>query len=145
MTRRRSEREMSRPIDLTGRCFDWIQILSKAPNAPDKRTRWYGICMRCGTEKPFKTGVLMKGCTRSCGCLGRSQRGANSRRHGFSRGPNKHPLYNVWLTMRERCANPKCRGYRNYGARGIRVCERWNDFQAFLADMGPKPSPEHSI
>jgi len=47
--------------------------------------------------------------------------------------------------MRARCNNPRNVGYADYGGRGIRVCERWDSFEAFLADMGPKPSPTHSI
>lgn len=48
--------------------------------------------------------------------------------------------------MKERCLNPECLQWKNYGARGITVCDRWlNSFESFLADLGPKPSPEHSI
>jgi hypothetical protein len=47
--------------------------------------------------------------------------------------------------MRHRCRNPKVRFYRHYGGRGITVCDRWDDFAAFYADMGPRPSPNHSI
>jgi hypothetical protein len=47
--------------------------------------------------------------------------------------------------MRRRCSNPNFIGYEYYGGRGIKVCERWDDFENFLADMGPKPSPAHSI
>lgn len=47
--------------------------------------------------------------------------------------------------MRRRCHNPKDKGYKNYGGRGITICDRWIDFKAFLADMGSRPSPKHSI
>jgi len=47
--------------------------------------------------------------------------------------------------MRQRCRNPRNIGYKRYGGRGISICEHWNDFATFLADMGPRPSPEHSI
>lgn len=53
--------------------------------------------------------------------------------------------YRVWADMHQRCTNPKNSRYRKYGGRGIAVCERWNDFAAFLADMGLRPSAEHSI
>ena len=47
--------------------------------------------------------------------------------------------------MKERCSNPKNISYRYYGARGVTVCIRWQNFSAFLADMGPRPSVTHSI
>jgi hypothetical protein len=48
-------------------------------------------------------------------------------------------IYRIWLSMRERCSNPKKRGYQNYGGRGIRVCDRWNSFAAFAEDMENPP------
>jgi hypothetical protein len=50
-----------------------------------------------------------------------------------------------WLKMWQRCTNPKQMGYKNYGGRGIKVCERWSKFVNFLTDLGPKPTPKHSI
>jgi hypothetical protein len=47
--------------------------------------------------------------------------------------------------MRTRCRNPRATGYENYGGRGIDVCERWQTFENFLADMGPRPTPKHSL
>lgn len=62
----------------------------------------------------------------------------------------KHGLYltpehRCWVQMRQRCMNPKFIQYHRYGGRGIKVCERWNDFLSFLEDMGKKPSPPHSL
>jgi hypothetical protein len=51
----------------------------------------------------------------------------------------KHPLYNTWRSMRQRCQNPNGDKYKYYGGRGIRVCERWEDFNNFISDMGEKP------
>lgn len=59
---------------------------------------------------------------------------------------HRTPERNVWHAMRSRCHTPTDKDYKNYGARGIRVCDRWrNSFAAFLSDMGPRPSPKHSI
>jgi hypothetical protein len=56
-----------------------------------------------------------------------------------------HPLYTTWVMMRQRCENPNAVGYKNYGARGIKVCDRWQDFTLFVSDMGMRPSDNHSI
>lgn len=56
------------------------------------------------------------------------------------------PEYATWRRMKTRCYNPRFEGFQNYGGRGIKVCDRWrNSFANFIADMGPKPSPKHSI
>jgi hypothetical protein len=60
-------------------------------------------------------------------------------------GRYQTPEYTAWENMIQRCTNQKCAGYRRYGARGIAVCEDWRSFEKFLADMGEKPSPKHSI
>lgn len=58
----------------------------------------------------------------------------------YKHGKSKTPLYAVWNTMRSRCSNPNAVGWKDYGARGITVCDRWmNSFEAFMADMGERP------
>ena len=55
------------------------------------------------------------------------------------------PEYRIWKGMRRRCNATTCRAYPNYGGRGIKVCPEWDDFTVFLADMGPRPSPQHTV
>jgi hypothetical protein len=58
----------------------------------------------------------------------------------------KSKEYKAWSELRARTTNPNNRGYKDYGGRGIKVCDRWNEsFNAFFEDVGPAPSPEHSI
>lgn len=68
----------------------------------------------------------------SCGCLNNKKRRENNRKHGLY----QHPLYNVWIDMKQRCYNPNDKYYDRYGGRGIKVCEEWkNNFIAFYNDM----------
>lgn len=115
-------------INLTGQRFGRLVATQRAPHA--RRVHWRCAC-DCGGEAVVSADRLRSGKTGSCGC----------RRHGQSRLPE----YRVWATMLERCRRPRAANYHNYGGRGIGVCERWLDFDAFYADMGARPSPKHSI
>lgn len=66
-------------------------------------------------------------------------------RHGHAARSNISPEYRCWQNMLQRCTNPNSSPYPYYGGRGIAVCERWMQFENFLADMGPRPSTKHSI
>lgn len=65
--------------------------------------------------------------------------------HKNKDGRSKRTEYTVWLSMRQRCLNPNATKYPSYGGRGITICERWNEFNNFLADMGHRPTPAHTL
>lgn len=92
--------------------------------------KWFCEC-ECGGDAVVITANLTKGNSTSCGC--------KRRENGFRHGMADSRLYRVWLSMRQRCENPKDAAYHNYGGRGIYVCERWKEFKAFFADMGMRP------
>lgn len=100
----------------------------------------------CGTLKKVNNGSLRKGVSRSCGCLSREVAAQRNRRHGATVGGSQTPEYRSYKSMRERCLNPNHRYYKNYGGRGITICPRWLEgFENFLADMGRRPSPAHTL
>lgn len=67
------------------------------------------------------------------------------RRYGHA-ARERHPLYKTWTSIRQRCLSPKSAGWKNYGGRGITICDRWaNSFDAFAEDMGERPTPRHSV
>lgn len=70
--------------------------------------------------------------------------GSGGIKHGEGRRGRKTAEYNTWVRMRSRCNSPKDRIYSLYGGRGIKICERWNDYENFLADMGRRPDG-HSL
>ncbi len=100
------------------------------------------ICLcDCG-EKVTVSGMHLKsGNTKSCGCLN-----VKSKKHGHKTRSYKSPEYTSWLAMKSRCSNVNDISFKNYGAKGVLVCKLWYDsFEAFLLDMGEKPTSKHSI
>lgn len=108
---------------------------SVAKNKQGRSLNQY-VC-ECGTyKKALPSAVKNKG-VRSCGCLKKLR----AQKHGMC----KSPEYNVWHGMHTRCGNSQAISYATYGARGITVCPEWKSFERFFADMGKRPTPEHSI
>jgi hypothetical protein len=66
-------------------------------------------------------------------------------KHGAYTGGVEKPEHYVWRTMHARCNNPKAESYKYYGAKGIKVCKRWDKYENFFTDMGPRPSKNHSL
>ena len=68
-----------------------------------------------------------------------------SYKHGQARRGKVTSEYEAWQQMKDRCQNPNYKHYGNYGGRGIKFCDRWQDFRNFFTDMGKKPEPKYSI
>lgn len=96
----------------------------------------------CGTILSVRSRELTSHHTTSCGCRKKDVATARLTTHNSRWTPE----YAVWCDMKSRCTNPNNKRYSDWGGRGIKVCDRWlNSFENFYADMGPKPTPKHSI
>ena len=124
-----------RLIDISGQRFGRLTVIRRARNR-GRRTCWECRC-DCGQVKDIQFDALRKGETRSCGCLHNE---GNHTTHGQGKPGLQTPTYTTWCAMKRRCNNKFASDYKYYGARGIKVCERWNSFENFLEDMGERPA-----
>lgn len=137
--------------NLAGMRFSRLTVLDKT-ELKGKVRYWLCQC-DCGTIKWVRGGNFKS--TQSCGCLAREMAPVYRRAGGFAHRignplpdgmpSKKHPLHNTWSQMRARVFNPKLQNYKRYGGRGITICPEWDDFSQFVSDMGPKPTPQHTV
>lgn len=131
---------------LLNRRFERLVVIADEGLVPRKSGtrsdhRWLCRC-DCGKLTSLRTESLTSGNTRSCGCLHDDVRVAIKTTHGRC----KSPTWRSWASMKYRCYNERDGEFKNYGARGILVCQCWMQaFENFLDDMGEKPSRAHQI
>lgn len=124
-------------IDLTGKKFGRLTVISRAENTSQGQANWLCEC-DCGNTHTVKSIILRRGISKSCGCLGIESRHTNNRTHGHT-SSSTTPTFHSWAGMINRCTNESHKSFMRYGGRGITVCKRWHTFQNFLDDMGVKP------
>lgn len=109
--------------DLTGQRFGRLTVIERVENNKFGQTRWKCHC-DCGTDKVIDAQSLISGKTQSCGCLNLENHTTHQMAYTL--------IYRTWGSMKARCLNPNAPNYKNYGGRGIKICDEWqNDFQAF--------------
>lgn len=123
-------------VDLTGQVFGNLTVEKQGLDYREKksnrlRTTWDCKCVCGSLVSGVLTTNLQRGNSTSCGCS-RTQ-------HNHTLHRTKTPTYSTWNAMRTRCENPCHASFKNYGAKGIEVCERWKTFTNFLEDMGERP------
>lgn len=142
-----------KPLDLTGHRFGRLVALSFERRGETGKAKRYWLCLcDCGNTHTVRPDGLRNGRIRSCGCL-HSEVAAKhcavihpGPRHGDAVRGKKTAEHRAWTAAKSRCANPNAPGFKNWGGRGITMCDRWKgSYEAFLSDMGRKPTPKHSI
>lgn len=118
---------LTRPLrkNIAGDKFGKLTVLSIAKRGHGY-VQWNCIC-ECGNKAIVGTSNLVRGVTKSCGCMKKSQKGLS-----------RDPLYSTWISMLARCHDKSNFAYHYYGARGIKVCREWHDYKTFVNDMSPK-------
>ena len=135
-----------KPADLTGQTFNMLTAV-RSDGKSGTHTMWLCKCS-CGSEKlkRVRASELLAGTIRSCGCIVKEQARRNIRELMTTHGQSGTRVYQIWLAMKNRCLRESNPQYKDYGGRGIEICERWlNSFENFYADMGDPPDNEHTI
>ena len=131
------------PVNHVGKRFGRLVVIAfsgRKDRSGRKRPVWRCKC-DCGKTSLVVSGELTSGHTQSCGCRQREIASESNVIHGRTGTPE----HRIWMHMIARCTNVTDKSYRNYGGRGIRVCRRWLKFANFIADMGSRPSDQHTI
>lgn len=126
-----------------GTKFGLYTIIATANPDSQGRTQYFCRC-ECGTEKTAVASHLKSGHVRSCGCLQKNEASQIGKANGIHY-LSKTSEYGIWNKMIKRCNDSNDKSFKNYGGRGIKVCERWHKFENFLADMSLRPSRQHSL
>ena len=112
--------------DLNGMIFGRLKVIRESGRAKDRHIVWTCQC-ECGNVVNVSSRELVNGHTKSCGCLQKDIISSMRYKHG----DRDSRLYSVWKTMKKRCENKNCKSYKWYGAKGVSVCEEWQDYIKF--------------
>ena len=123
-------------IDLTNKKYGRLTVVGYSGIDKHQKRRWDCICS-CGNKTNVATTPLLLGKVQSCGCLKIELK--------IKHGDSDSLEYFAWRSMRNRCTSSTNPFYDKYGGRGIKICERWSDYNNFLFDMGRKPTKLHSL
>jgi hypothetical protein len=134
---------MNNFIDLSGKSFNRWTVLKYTGKG-----LWFCRCS-CGTERNVIVYNLIKGISRSCGCY----RDEKATLDGFKHGLSDTPIHKRWMDIHQRCENPKNKRYKDWGGRGIKICDRWNrsnpngfiNYVSDIKSLGENPDDSYTI
>jgi hypothetical protein len=129
--------------DMIGQVFGRLTVVRELPAIPPPRCiRQFQCHCSCGSSTVARIGNLRHGKVKSCGCVPKEKASAR----GIHWEAHRTPEYYIWKGMKDRCTRQNNKNYSHYGGRGIAVCPRWQtSYTNFLADMGRRPTPSHTI
>ena len=114
-------------INLLGQVFGRLKVVEFAGKNKHNHATWLCVC-DCGQQRIVESGNLRSGNQVSCGCQSLQNRVLATTKHGLS----GHPLHRIWRKIIERCYNPNCKSFPNYGGKGVVMSDEWRDnFQSF--------------
>jgi hypothetical protein len=125
---------MPKKIQMLGMKFNRLTVLSE--RGKDAHGYRYACLCDCQAEVEVSGAHLRSGTVKSCGCLRSEVTAKKNTKHGCVGSPE----YESWQAMKNRCLQEGQSAYKRYGGRGIKICDRWMDFENFLSDMGARPS-----
>lgn len=138
---------MRKRIDIIGNQYGrWTVV--RFYDSDINRTQYYECRCECGVIKTVARNSIVRGLSTSCGCRRSEVTTTRNFRHGSNTRFERTGEYSVWAGMISRCQNKKCKAFKNYGGRGIFVCQAWkgiNGFATFIKDMGTRPTDLHTI
>lgn len=123
------------PLDLVVKRFSRLLVIALHPERNCGHSMWVCKC-DCGREFVCNGSPVQAGITKSCPTCASDSRTI----HGHAKRSERSRTYRTWVSMRQRCTNPKSNHFDRYGGRGISCCSEWEDFEVFLKDMGSRPA-----
>lgn len=132
---------MPKAIDMTGRRYASITVVGESVRTRDGGRKWFALC-DCGKTFEAAGAKIRSGEVITCPPCSKERVRRARTKHGLKWSAE----YRIWTHIKSRCYNEKVPAYKHYGGRGISMCDRWRaSFENFLADMGPRPTSDHSI
>lgn len=131
--------------DLTGHRFHRLTVIQRNGVDRNRNVRWLCRC-DCGNEITTRGFALTGGQTKSCGCYMRDVNARLIRDRSVTHDLSQSPEYKIYQAIIQRCTNPKNKSYKDYGGRGILLCDRWRQgFENFISDVGRRPTKSHLL
>lgn len=145
LTMPRPRTEIIKQGERFGRLTAQFEVESYTTPGGTIKRRFQCVC-DCGNVIIARSGELKNKDTKSCGCQKIDSTIKRNTKHGYSVRLNKYSEYNIWKGIKARCNNPNKKCWKDYGGRGIKLCDEWfNDFESFYNHIGPRPSMSHSV